>query len=36
LASKWMLGELAGGLWIQLAQDKDRWRTLVNMYGDEP
>jgi hypothetical protein len=32
MGSKWILERLAGGSveWIQLAQDRDRWRTLVN------
>jgi hypothetical protein len=31
MGSEWILGKLAGVLeWIQLAQDIDRWRTLVN------
>jgi hypothetical protein len=33
IRSEWILGRLAGeGVeWIQLAQDRGRWRTLVNM-----
>jgi hypothetical protein len=28
---KWIFKKLDGGMdWIKLAQDKDRWRTLVN------
>jgi hypothetical protein len=29
---EWILGRLAGGgvEWIHLAQDRDRWRALVN------
>jgi hypothetical protein len=31
MGSKWTLGRLAGGAeWIHLAQDRDRWRALVN------
>jgi hypothetical protein len=31
MGSEWVLGRLAGGMeWIQLAQDRDRWRYLVN------
>jgi len=33
MGSEWILGRLAGGLgveWIQLAQDRGRWRALVN------
>jgi hypothetical protein len=31
MGSKWTLGRLVGGVeWIRLAQDRDRWRTLVN------
>jgi hypothetical protein len=32
LGSEWILGILAGGVvkWIHLAQDRDRWRALVN------
>jgi hypothetical protein len=31
IESEWILGRLAGGVeWIQLAQDRDRWRALVN------
>jgi hypothetical protein len=31
MGSEWILGRLAGGVeLIQLAQDRDRWRTLVN------
>jgi hypothetical protein len=31
MGSEWILGRLAGGVdWIQLAQDRDRWRALVN------
>jgi hypothetical protein len=30
--SDWDLGTLDGGVkWIQLAQDSERWRNLVNM-----
>jgi hypothetical protein len=30
--SKWTLGRLVGGVveWIHLAQDRDRWRAVVN------
>jgi hypothetical protein len=28
---EWILGRLAGGVeWIRLAQDRDRWRDVVN------
>jgi hypothetical protein len=31
MGSEWILGILAEAVeWIQLAQDRDRWRTLVN------
>jgi hypothetical protein len=32
MGSKWTLGRLAGGgvEWIHLAQDRDRWRAVVN------
>jgi hypothetical protein len=32
MGSEWILGRLAerGVTWIQLAQDRDRWRDLVN------
>jgi hypothetical protein len=31
MGSEWILGRLAEGVeWIQLAQDRDWWRTLVN------
>jgi hypothetical protein len=34
MGSKWTLGRLAGGgggvEWIQLAQDRDRWRAVVS------
>jgi hypothetical protein len=32
MGSKWTLGRLAGGCveWIQLAQDRDRWRAVVS------
>jgi hypothetical protein len=31
MGSKWTLGRLFGGVeWIQLAQDRDRWRSVVN------
>jgi hypothetical protein len=31
MGSIWTLGRLAGGVeWIHLAQDKDRWRAVVN------
>jgi hypothetical protein len=32
MGSEWMLGRLAGRVveWIQLAQDSDRWRAVVN------
>jgi hypothetical protein len=32
MGSEWILGRLAGGdvEWIQLAQDRDRWRAVVN------
>jgi hypothetical protein len=31
IGSEWILGTLAGSVeWIQLAQDRDRWRALVN------
>jgi hypothetical protein len=32
MGSKWTLGKLVGGCveWIDLAQDRDRWRAVVN------
>jgi hypothetical protein len=31
MGSKWTLGRVAGGVeWIHLAQDRDRWRAVVN------
>jgi hypothetical protein len=31
MGSQWILGRLAGGVqWIQMAQDRGRWRALVN------
>jgi hypothetical protein len=31
MASEWILGRAVGGLeWIQLAQDRNRWRSPVN------
>jgi hypothetical protein len=31
MGSEWILGRLAGGMdWIRLAQDRDRWRAVVN------
>jgi hypothetical protein len=32
MGSKWALGRLAGGCveWFHLAQDRDRWRAVVN------
>jgi hypothetical protein len=31
MGSQWLLERLAGGIeWIELAQNKDRWRPLVN------
>jgi hypothetical protein len=31
MGSKWTLGRLVGGLeWIHLAQERDRWRAVVN------
>jgi hypothetical protein len=30
MESEWILGRLAGRvIWIQLAQDRDRWRSVV-------
>jgi hypothetical protein len=32
---KWILKKWDGGMdWIELAQGKDRWRTLVNVVMD--
>jgi hypothetical protein len=37
MRSEWILGRLTGGVeWIQLAQDRDRWRTLVNAVMNLP
>jgi hypothetical protein len=30
MGSEWILGGWGSAEWIQLAQDRDRWRTLVN------
>jgi hypothetical protein len=30
MESEWILGTLAWGDWIQLAQDRDRWRAVVS------
>jgi hypothetical protein len=31
MGSEWILERLVGGVeWIQLAQDRDRWRALMN------
>jgi hypothetical protein len=32
MGSKWTSGRLVGGVveWIQLAQDRNRWRAVVN------
>jgi hypothetical protein len=31
MGSKWTLGRLVGSVeWIHLAQDRDRWRAVVN------
>jgi hypothetical protein len=31
MGSEWILGRFAGGVdWIQLAQDRDRWRAVVS------
>jgi hypothetical protein len=32
MGSEWILGRLAWGIvqWIQLAQNRDQWRTVVN------
>jgi hypothetical protein len=36
MGSEWILGRLAGGCLdcIQLAQDRDRWRAVVNVVMD--
>jgi hypothetical protein len=32
MGSKWILRRLVGGVgWIHLAQDRDRWRAVVNV-----
>jgi hypothetical protein len=34
MGSKWTLARLAGGMgveWIHLAEDRDRWRAVVNV-----
>jgi hypothetical protein len=32
MESEWILGRLDGGvMWIQLAQDRDRWRSVVKV-----
>jgi hypothetical protein len=39
MESEWLLGRLAGGgalEWIKLAQDRGRWRALVNTVMDLP
>jgi hypothetical protein len=30
MGSEWILGRLAWGVWIRLAQDRDRWRAVVS------
>jgi hypothetical protein len=30
MGSKWTLGRLVGGVWIYLAEDRNRWRAVVN------
>jgi hypothetical protein len=33
--SRWIIGRLAGGVeWIFLAEDRDRWRAVVNTVMD--